>query len=59
MPKNIQLVFPSYLYRSQLGAKSKALNKEFTREIAALEQIDTAGAEWSRDNYGNGYSSYS
>lgn len=59
MPKNIQLVFPSYLYRGSLGGKAARLNKDFAQEIAALEQIDDAGREWSIENYGNGYSSYS
>ncbi len=59
MAKNIQTVFPSYIYQAKLGSKASRLNKDFVKEIAALEKMDDAGRKWSRENYGNGYSSYS
>ncbi len=60
MPSRIEMVFPSYIYRGQLGSKiAKNLNRDFAKEITTLSEIDKEGQKWSRDNYYNGYSSYS
>lgn len=60
MSSHIEMVFPSYIYRGQLSpARSKSINRDFMKEIPALEELDLEGRRWSRDNYYNGYSSYS
>lgn len=58
MADKIQLVFPSFIYRGTLN-RSQRLNQELSDEIATLEQIDPHGRKWSKQNYINGYSSYS
>jgi uncharacterized protein (TIGR02466 family) len=60
MPGKIETVFPTFIYRGRLpGRVRNPLNKELSREIAALEKIDDHGREWSRTHYHGGYSSYS
>lgn len=53
-----QLVFPSFIHRGILKI-AKRLNRELVPEIHALEKMDDHGRRWSRENYENGYSSYS
>lgn len=52
-----ETLFPSYIHRARLPGAAK-LNRELSREILALEEIDKAGRDWSRKNYIGGYSSY-
>lgn len=56
--KNIQVLFPTYLYRGKLKQAAR-LNKDLAPEIEALERMDQHGLRWSRKNYVGGYSSYS
>lgn len=58
MASRVEMVFPSYIYRGSLSGAAR-LNKDFVREIAALEKMDHYGREWSRAHYTGGYSSYS
>ncbi len=58
MPSKTELVFPSYIHRGTLKSAT-ALNRDLAHEIAALERIDDHGRRWSKENYENGYSSYS
>ncbi|MGE0527970.1 MAG: TIGR02466 family protein [Bdellovibrionales bacterium] len=56
----IKTVFPSFIYQGRLPSpRASRLNRDLTREIAALERIDDHGRDWSRTHYVNGYSSYS
>ena len=60
MSSKIEMVFPSYIYRGALPPKTAArLNKDLTREIAAMEEIDDDGRTWSEERYVGGYTSYS
>lgn len=59
MNKNIQSLFPSYVYCGELPpAQARNLNRALIPEIDALENIDVEGCRWSRKHYPNGYSSY-
>ncbi len=58
MANSIKTVFPSYIYQGTL-AQARRLNREFKKEITALEQVDDFGRKWSEKNYQGGYSSYS
>jgi len=55
---SIDVLFPSYLYRSQF-ANPRKFNRELAREIAALRDMDDYGRQWSETHYVGGYSSYS
>jgi uncharacterized protein (TIGR02466 family) len=60
MSSRIEMVFPSYIYRGTLNTRqARVLNRDFIKEIAALETLDGDGRRWSRAHYHNGYSSYS
>ena len=55
----VQSVFPTLIYRGRLGPKvAAALNRDLTREIKTLGEIDRAGRAWSDAHYVSGYSSY-
>jgi uncharacterized protein (TIGR02466 family) len=58
MSKNVEMIFPTYLYRGRLK-QAPRLNKDLNSEIQALENMDQHGVKWSRKNYTGGYSSYS
>lgn len=60
MASRVEMVFPSYIYRGQLSRpQATRLNRDLITEISALEELDVEGRRWSRNNYHNGYSSYS
>lgn len=53
-----QIVFPSLIYRKKL-APARKLHSGLIRETHLLEERDTLGQKWSKENYRGGYSSYS
>ena len=60
MASNIEMVFPSYIYRGRLGPKTaRRLNRDLAQEIANMEEIDDLGRTWSQERYIGGYTSYS
>jgi uncharacterized protein (TIGR02466 family) len=49
--------FPTQIYTAR--QESSALNRQLLLEIEDLMDLDGAGNEWSRENYPNGFTSYS
>lgn len=59
MSQKIHTVFPSHILQGKLADKrAKSLNKHLAKESFTLSEIDEDGANWSIENYQNGYSSY-
>ena len=56
-----QFYFSTGIYQSQLAPKPtlRRLLGELEQDIFTLSQSDSKGAEWSAQNYPNGYTSYS
>ncbi len=51
--------FPSFVMHGRLPPKLYGtLNKTLIKEIGQLEEIDTEGVNWSKENYKNGFSTY-
>ena len=50
--------FPTLIYQAAVTAKASALTKELRREAAILAKIDAHGAEWSKENYQRGFTTY-
>lgn len=57
MAKNIEVLFPTYVYRSSL-AGSRRLNSRLEGEIIGMLDHDKVGLKWSRGHYRKGYTSF-
>ncbi len=53
----IHQLFPTQIYVSQLKL-SKSTLKQALKDVRDLEKNDRLGAEWSKENYVGGYTSY-
>ncbi len=59
---SIKSLFPSSIVQTPLKFKGQSAtrqNREFLSEIHKIREIDSAGREWSEENYPGGYTSYS
>jgi uncharacterized protein (TIGR02466 family) len=61
MPSKTHLVFPSFIYQSNVHSNTKAfksLNSQLLKESYKFSEIDKPGRIWSKKNYTGGYTSY-
>ncbi len=53
-------LFPTQIYRTKLRAPlARKWIPALIREVKLFRELDTTGEKWSRENYPNGYTSYS
>lgn len=54
-------LWPTLFYYKPLAspATTRRLNRELLSDIKKISQWDTTGQRWSKENYANGYTSYS
>lgn len=53
-----QIVFPSYIYKSQLKSTPSEI-KSLIQECYQIQDFDQIGQKWSHKNYPGGFTSYS